>query len=243
MIGAARSVIERRIAERPEGDRHPYAPLVLGPRRGIRFDPNNWRRDAGWKAALDALGLGRAKLHDLRHTHASLVPRSAADIYVLQKVLGHRESATTIDRYGHLYDNEIDELGASLEAAQAARMARVWPQNSSSSPLKVECVMWERENPWSVNQGLARLLVPATGFEPTTFCSGGKFLPVGTNPKPLTRAFSTGKTPFFKTSPISVPEESGSAMHVLIDGVKVPLSRGQRPMPQDVPDGVYRLPG
>ena len=175
MIGAARSVIERRIAERPEGDRHPYAPLVLGPRRGIRFDPNNWRRDAGWKAALDALGLGRTKLHDLRHTHASLVPRSAADIYVLQKVLGHRESATTIDRYGHLYDNEIDELGASLEAAQAARMARVWPQNSSSSPLKVECVMWERENPWSVNQGLARLLVPATGFEPTTFCVAGKY--------------------------------------------------------------------
>src|SRR5699024_6456811 len=98
VIGAPRSVMERRTGAPPERGRRPYAPLVLGPRRGIRFDPNNWRRDAGWKAALDALGLGRAKLHDLRHTHASLVPRSAADIYVLQKVLGHRESATTIDR-------------------------------------------------------------------------------------------------------------------------------------------------
>lgn len=117
VIGAARSIIERRIAERPEEDRHPYAPLVLGPRRGSRWNPNNWRRDAGWRAALDALGLGRVRLHDLRHTYASLVRRSGADIYVLQKVLGHREIATTIDRYGHLYDDEIDELGASLEAA------------------------------------------------------------------------------------------------------------------------------
>lgn len=117
VIGAARLIIERRIAERPEEDRHPYAPLVLGPRRGARFNPNNWRRDAGWKAALDALSLGRVRLHDLRHTYASLVRRSGADIYVLQKVLGHREIATTIDRYGHLYDDEIDELGASLDAA------------------------------------------------------------------------------------------------------------------------------
>lgn len=117
VIGAARAIIERRIADRPEGDRHSYAPLVLGPRWGARFNPNNWRRDAGWKSALDALGLGRVRLHDLRHTYASLVRRSGADIYVLQKVLGHREIATTIDRYGHLYDDEIDELGASLDAA------------------------------------------------------------------------------------------------------------------------------
>lgn len=114
---AARSIIEHRIAERPDEERHPYAPLVLGPRRGARFNPNNWRRDARWKEALDALGLGRVRLHDLRHTYASLVRRSGADIYVLQKVLGHREIATTIDRYGHLYDDEIDELGASLDAA------------------------------------------------------------------------------------------------------------------------------
>lgn len=117
VIGAARSIIERRIAERPEEHQHPYAPIVLGARRGSRWNPNNWRRDAGWNRALDSLNLGRVRLHDLRHTYASLVRRAGADVYVLQRVLGHREIATTIDRYGHLYDDEVDELGNALNQA------------------------------------------------------------------------------------------------------------------------------
>lgn len=117
VTGTARSIVERRIAERPEEDRHPYAPIVLGPRRGGRWNPNNWRRDAGWNDALVKLNLGRVRLHDLRHTYASLVRKSGADIYVLQRVLGHREIATTIDRYGHLYDSEIDDLGSALSKA------------------------------------------------------------------------------------------------------------------------------
>lgn len=115
-----RTIIERRIRERPEEERHPYAPLVLGPRGGTRWNPSNWRRDAGWTAVVEELGLGRVRLHDLRHTYASLVRRSGADIYVLQKVLGHRQIATTLDPYGHLYDDEIDDLGDALGRALRA---------------------------------------------------------------------------------------------------------------------------
>lgn len=116
VIGVAREIIERRIEENLSNDQSPHSPLILGPRRGMRWNPNNWRRDAGWNDALLALGMGRVRLHDLRHTYASIVRRSGADIYVLQKVLGHREIATTIDRYGHLYDDEIDVLGSTLDS-------------------------------------------------------------------------------------------------------------------------------
>ena len=115
-----RTILERRIRDRPAEERHPYAPIVVGPRGGARWNPSNWRRDAGWSDALETCGLGRVRLHDLRHTYASLVRRSGADIYVLQKVLGHRQIATTIDRYGHLYDDEIDDLGDALGRALKA---------------------------------------------------------------------------------------------------------------------------
>lgn len=113
VIPAIRTIVEQRIQNRPEEDRHPFAPLVRGPRGGI-WNSSNWKRDAGWSEALQSLDLGRVRLHDLRHTFASLVRRSNADIYVLQKVLGHEQIATTLDTYGHLYDDEIDELGAAL---------------------------------------------------------------------------------------------------------------------------------
>lgn len=113
VIPEVRRIIERRIEDRPEAERHPYAPIVQGPRGGT-WNSSNWRRDSGWSSALNVLGLGRVRLHDLRHTFASLVRRSNADIYVLQKVLGHEQIATTLDTYGHLYDDEIDDLGAAL---------------------------------------------------------------------------------------------------------------------------------
>lgn len=123
VIPEVRRIVEARIKNRPEGERHPYAPIVRGPRGGS-WNPSNWKRDSGWSDALHVLGLGRVRLHDLRHTFASLVRRSNADIYVLQKVLGHEQIATTLDTYGHLYDDEIDELGTALTRSLTARSSQ-----------------------------------------------------------------------------------------------------------------------
>ena len=47
--------------------------------------------------------LRRVRLHDLRHTCASLAISSGANINVVQKLLGHKSAVLTLDKYGHLF--------------------------------------------------------------------------------------------------------------------------------------------
>ncbi len=117
LVASVREIIESRIRNRSEDIAGIYSPIILGPRGGKRWNPQNWRRDAKWTSTLKELGLGHVRLHDLRHTYASLARRSGADPYVLQKVMGHKSISTTLDIYGHLYDDEIDDLGAALNRA------------------------------------------------------------------------------------------------------------------------------
>src|SRR5665647_2133476 len=56
-----------------------------------------------WHPALAASGLTkRPRVHDLRHTHASLMIAAGMDLLQLQHRLGHESLKTTGDTYGHL---------------------------------------------------------------------------------------------------------------------------------------------
>lgn len=58
-----------------------------------------------WKKALDDLGYPkdeRPRMHDMRHTHASIMLAGRMDIYELSRRLGHESIQTTVDRYSHL---------------------------------------------------------------------------------------------------------------------------------------------
>jgi integrase len=50
------------------------------------------------------------RMHDLRHTAAWLLIREGASIKALQKQLGHTDAVQTLNRYGHLYPDELDSL-------------------------------------------------------------------------------------------------------------------------------------
>lgn len=54
-----------------------------------------------WLMALKRAGLRRLRLHDLRHSFASAAVRQGVSLYVVGKLLGHRQ-ATTTQRYAHL---------------------------------------------------------------------------------------------------------------------------------------------
>lgn len=47
--------------------------------------------------------LPRIRLHDLRHTHASLLIQSGANVKVVQERLGHSNVLTTLNTYAHLW--------------------------------------------------------------------------------------------------------------------------------------------
>ena len=70
-----------------------------------------------WEAALKRAKLRRIRIHDLRHSHASLLIANGTSLYVCGKLLGHKSSRTT-ERYGHLANEtlraEIDKAGGAL---------------------------------------------------------------------------------------------------------------------------------
>ena len=58
------------------------------------------------------------RLHDLRHTHASLALRQGETVLAIGRLLGHRNPETTL-KYTHLADAMVREaaetVGAVLE--------------------------------------------------------------------------------------------------------------------------------
>jgi integrase len=54
-------------------------------------------------------------VHDLRHTAASFAIASGASVKAVQRQLGHRSATVTLDRYAHLWPDELDALVDGLE--------------------------------------------------------------------------------------------------------------------------------
>ncbi|CAN3701138.1 Putative prophage phiRv2 integrase [Microbacterium sp. MM2322] len=69
--------------------------------------------------ALDAAGLERMTVHDLRHTAASLAISSGANVKAVQRMLGHASAAMTLDVYADLFDDDVDTVSAALDAARS----------------------------------------------------------------------------------------------------------------------------
>ncbi len=73
-----------------------------------------------FKTAAVAIGLPTLHPHQLRHTAASLAIAAGADVKVVQQMLGHASAAMTLDVYGHLFEDRLDEVGTALHDARAA---------------------------------------------------------------------------------------------------------------------------
>jgi integrase len=67
-----------------------------------------------------SLGLEGLHPHALRHTAASLAIASGANVKVVQQMLGHKSAIMTLDLYGHVFPDQLDEVGDHLDAAARA---------------------------------------------------------------------------------------------------------------------------
>ncbi|WP_449449208.1 tyrosine-type recombinase/integrase [Streptococcus suis] len=59
--------------------------------------------------------LKRIRIHDFRHSHASLLINQGEDYHLVKERLGHASITTTIDTYSHLYPNKQKNLANKLD--------------------------------------------------------------------------------------------------------------------------------
>jgi integrase len=73
-----------------------------------------------WAECRGAAGLSDVRLHDLRHSYASLAAAQGVSLQMIGKLLGHKVHATTM-RYAHLARDAAadvnDQLGVAMTAA------------------------------------------------------------------------------------------------------------------------------
>jgi integrase len=94
------------VIDRWSAGKAPDAWLFDAPKGGPLRE-SNWKRSVGWRAATAAAGVPGFRVHDLRHTAASVWLGAGADPKVVQRVLGHASAAMTMDLYGHLVDGNL----------------------------------------------------------------------------------------------------------------------------------------
>ena len=96
---------------------HPDSPFVFPAARG---DGHYQGLTKVWLDVRQRANLPETRIHDLRHTYASLAAGSGGSLPVIGRILGHTQSQTT-QRYAHLAD---DPVRRTIEATQEALSRR-----------------------------------------------------------------------------------------------------------------------
>lgn len=137
VVGAPKNW-ERRIVPFPEFLEAPLRELCdgKGPDDLVFTDPdgNHLRRaktsvgTTSWfSAALEQSGIERRTPHDLRHTAASLAISSGANVKAVQRMLGHKSAAMTLDTYADLFEDDLADVAARMnQGGLDADVTRLW---------------------------------------------------------------------------------------------------------------------
>lgn len=68
-----------------------------------------------WERLRTEAGMPNLRIHDLRHTFASLLANSGRSLYEIQHVLGHHQYSTA-QRYAHLSQGSLQDAANSAGA-------------------------------------------------------------------------------------------------------------------------------
>jgi integrase len=84
-----------------------------------------------WKAVAKRAGLKGVRIHDLRHSYASVGAGGGLGLPIIGKLLGHTQAATT-QRYAHLADDPLRRASNQIGNAIAAAMGDLKADNAGN---------------------------------------------------------------------------------------------------------------
>jgi integrase len=70
-----------------------------------------------FRPLLQRAGLPRIRVHDLRHTCATLLVRNNVNPKIVQELLGHANISETMDTYSHVLPDMQGEAVSAMESA------------------------------------------------------------------------------------------------------------------------------
>ena len=112
---ALRTHRRRQLAERlAAGPAYRDLGLVFSREGGSELDPD-WMSKRFERLAASA-GLPRIRLHDLRHTHATLALQAGVHVKVVSERLGHATVGMTLDTYSHVIPAMQEDAAAKVAA-------------------------------------------------------------------------------------------------------------------------------
>ena len=87
-----------------------------------------------WAAIREAAGLEGVRIHDLRHSFASVGAAGGASLPIIGALLGHTQASTT-QRYAHLADDPLQAAAAAIGERIATAMGK-----DGSNPAKIVAI-------------------------------------------------------------------------------------------------------
>ena len=85
------------------------------------------------KRGIKLSGVKPIRIHDLRHSHASLLISMGADPKLVADRLGHNKIQTTLDTYSHLYPNQARSLADSLDQLKRSKESEKYEEDNKDN--------------------------------------------------------------------------------------------------------------
>jgi integrase len=92
--------------------RDPEEYVFLSP-MGHPLNSQNFNKRV-WKKVFEGTGIQKVRVHDLRHTAASIFISNGANPVVVCELLGHSDPAFTLRVYSHLFNDDLKKVSNSV---------------------------------------------------------------------------------------------------------------------------------
>ena len=118
-------------------------------------------RNRVFNPAIKSLRLPKIRIHDLRHTLASIAASHGASVLAVSRYLGHANPSETLNTYSHLFENDLEKVSESMnEAFYESNVRNLFATDDKNDKGKIQKVKKQLQNNgsnewggWGLNPG------------------------------------------------------------------------------------------